>query len=57
MTKIDEKWLEKQKMRDDLEVDQYKKNLIESFKNIKKEEMFEVKKITIWTRIKRTLGL
>jgi hypothetical protein len=57
MKKIDENWLEKQMMRDDLEVEQYKKNLVESFKQLKKDELFQSKKITIWTRIKTTLGL
>jgi hypothetical protein len=54
--KYDEDWLKKQMMKDQTEVDSYKNQLIKSFKQLNKEELFKEKKITLWTRIKRTLG-
>ncbi len=39
-----------------MEVDRYKNQIINSLKQINKEELFKEKKITLWMRIKRTLG-
>lgn len=47
------KWLEKQKIKDDLEVENYKKGLIKEIKNLNKKELFpEPKKISLWQKIK-----
>lgn len=54
--KYDQDWLKRQMIRDQREVDSYKNQLINSLKQINKEEIFKEKKVTLWTRIKRTLG-
>jgi hypothetical protein len=54
--KYDQDWLKRQMVRDQREVDSYKNQLINSLKQINKEEIFKEKKVTLWTRIKRTLG-
>lgn len=41
----------------DRDLDKEKREFIERIKSIKKEQIFEVKKYTIWQRIKKTLGL
>lgn len=55
-TKYDDKWLHGQMIKDRMEVDRYKNQIINSLKQINKEELFKEKKITLWMRIKRTLG-
>ena len=55
-TKYDDKWLHNQMTKDRMEVDRYKNQIINSLKQINKEELFKEKKITLWMRIKRTLG-
>jgi hypothetical protein len=56
-TKYDKKWLQKEFLKDDLELEKYKKDMIESIRSLKKEQIFEEKKLTLWMKIKRTLGL
>ena len=41
----------------DIDLDKNKNEFINQIKNLNKTEMFEVKKYTIWQRIKKTLGL
>jgi hypothetical protein len=56
-TKYDKEWLQKQILRDERELEKYKKDMIESIRSMKKEQIFEEKKLTLWMKIKRTLGL
>ena len=56
--KYDKDWYEREIKKDQIEIESYKNSLIESFKNVKKEDIFEKpKKQTIWKRIIRSLGL
>lgn len=56
--KYDQNWLEKEILRDQRDIDQYKKSLIESIKQTKKEDIFiKPKKQTLWNRIIKSLGL
>lgn len=55
-TKYDGEWLKKQMTKDQLEVERYKSQIINSLRQVNKEELFKEKKITLWMRIKRTLG-
>jgi hypothetical protein len=41
----------------DRNLDKEKLEFIQKIKSIKKEQIFEVKKYTLWQRIKKTLGL
>lgn len=46
-------WLESEKNKDKLEIEQSKQKYIKEIKGIKKEEMFpKPKKLTLWQRIK-----
>lgn len=54
--KYDIEWLGAEIKKDEIELDNYKKQLIQSLKNMNKEDFFVQKKETLWTRIKRTLG-
>ncbi len=55
-TKHNIEWLKKEVLRDEKEIQTYKNELVESFRGLKKEQIFEEKKITLWMRIKRTMG-
>jgi hypothetical protein len=56
--KYDENWYDREIKKDQIEIESYKNSLIESFKNVKKEDFFEKqKKQTIWKRIIKSLGL
>lgn len=56
--KYDNNWYEREIKKDQIEIESYKNSLIESFKNVKKEDIFEKpKKQTIWRRIIKSLGL
>jgi len=55
-TKYNTEWLKKEILKDDKEIEKYKNDLVESFRELKKEQIFEEKKITLWMRIKRTMG-
>jgi hypothetical protein len=56
--KYDENWYDREIKKDQIEIESYKNYLIESFKNVKKEDFFEKqKKQTIWKRIIKSLGL
>ena len=41
----------------DRDLDKEKNEFIQQLRQIKKEQIFEVKKYTLWQKIKRTLGL
>jgi hypothetical protein len=55
-TKYDIDWLKNQTTKDRIEVERYKNQLIESLKRVDKKELFKEKKITLWMRIKKTMG-
>ncbi len=50
-------WLNKEKQRDDLELEQQKIMLIENIKKHKKEDIFPKKQkpLSIWQRLKKVL--
>lgn len=54
--KIDEDWLKKEQAKDKVFVDNYKKQIINSIKGLKKEDIIVIKKYTLWQRIKKSLG-
>ena len=54
--KFDENWLEKEQAKDKVFVDNYKQQMINSIKGLKKEDIIVIKKYTLWTRIKKSLG-
>ena len=54
--KIDEDWLKKEQAKDKVFVDNYKKQIINSIKGLKKEDIIVIKKYTLWTRITKSLG-
>lgn len=41
----------------DRDLDKEKKDFINKIKTIKKDEIFQTKKYSIWTKIKKSLGL
>jgi hypothetical protein len=50
-------WLEKSKKNDEIEIEQYKKQIINKIKNLKVQEIIpEPKKITLWQRIRKALN-
>jgi len=50
-------WLEKEKMRDKIDLDLQKKQIIENLKNLKKEDILPKppEKLSLWKRIKKVL--
>ena len=54
--KFDENWLEKEQAKDKVFVDNYKQQIINSIKYLKKEDIIVIKKYTLWQRIKKSLG-
>jgi hypothetical protein len=54
--KIEDDWLKKEQAKDKVFVDNYKKQIINSIKGLKKEDIIVIKKYTLWTRIKKSLG-
>jgi hypothetical protein len=50
-------WLEKEKIKDSLELEREKLELIKQIKKIKKEEIIQpkLKKLTIWQRLIKVL--
>ena len=54
--KIDEDWLKKEQAKDKVFVDNYKQQMINSIKGLKKEDIIVIKKYTLWQRIKKSLG-
>jgi hypothetical protein len=48
-------WLNKEKQRDQSEVDKYKQDFIKQIQQVKKEDMFVKPKKTLWTRIKKLI--
>jgi hypothetical protein len=55
-TKHDIEWYKNQTTKDRIEVERYKNHLIDSLKRVDKKELFKEKKITLWMRIKKTMG-
>jgi hypothetical protein len=58
--KLDQlKWLEAQKIKDKIELDNEKQKLISSIKGLKKEDVLPTvvisKKLTLWAKLKRVL--
>ena len=58
--KLDQlKWLESQKIKDKIELDNEKQKLISSIKGLKKEDVLPTvvipKKLTLWAKLKRVL--
>lgn len=49
--------LRKSQLKNDLEIEDYKKSLINEIKNFKKEDIIKTKKVTLWKKIKMILGL
>lgn len=50
------KWFENEKIKDNIELESYKKKIIGEIQNIKKEDFFpKKKKLTIWERIKMVI--
>jgi hypothetical protein len=54
--KIEDDWLKKEQAKDKVFVDNYKKQIINSIKCLKKEDIIVIKKYTLWQRIKKSLG-
>ena len=54
--KFDSNWLKKEEAKDDAFVDNYKQQMINSIRGLKKEDIIEVKTYTLWQRIKMSLG-
>jgi hypothetical protein len=54
--KFDSNWLKKEEAKDDAFVDNYKQQMINSIRGLKKEDIIEVKTYTLWQRIKKSLG-
>jgi len=54
--KFDKNWLEKEQAKDKVFVDNYKQQMINSIKGLKKEDIIVIKKYTLWQRIKKSLG-
>lgn len=48
--------LNKEEAKDNLFVDNYKQQMINSIKGLKKEDIIKVKTYTLWKRIKKSLG-
>jgi len=50
-------WLEKEMMRDKIDLDLQKKQIIENLKNLKKEDILPKppEKLSLWKRIKKVL--
>lgn len=46
------KWLEKEKNKDKLEVEQYKQKIAEQIKQVNKEDILKKKKLTFFEKIK-----
>ena len=53
--KFDSNWLKKEEAKDDAFVDNYKQQMINSIRGLKKEDIIEVKTYTLWQRIKMIL--
>ena len=50
------KWFENEKLKDNIELESYKKKIIGEIKKTKKEEIFPKKKtLTIWQRIRMVI--
>jgi hypothetical protein len=54
--KIEDDWLKKEQAKDKVFVDNYKQQIINSIKDLKKEDIIVIKKYTLWQRIKKSLG-
>ena len=51
-------WLTNEKRKDDLDEKTYKEKIIRDIKGLSKEELFlKPKKLSLWRRIKKVLGI
>jgi hypothetical protein len=51
------RWYELQKMKDEVELNSIKINLIEEIKTLKKEDIIKKEKpLTLWNRLKKVMG-
>jgi hypothetical protein len=48
-------WLNKEKTKDDVEIEKYKKDLVSKFQKLKKEDLFKKEKPTLWNRLKKMI--
>ena len=48
-------WLNKEKTKDDVEIEKYKKDLVSKFQKLKKEDSFKKEKPTLWKRLKKMI--
>jgi hypothetical protein len=48
-------WLNKEKTKDNVEIENTKKKFAAEMLQMKKDELFKSKKETIWTRVKRLI--
>lgn len=48
-------WLNKEKTKDDVEIEKYKKDLISKFQKLKKEDLFKKEKPSLWKRLKKMI--
>ena len=48
-------WLNKEKTKDDVEIEKYKKDLVYKFQKLKKEDLFKKEKPTLWKRLKKMI--
>jgi hypothetical protein len=54
--KYNEDWFKKEEAKDKAFVDNYKQQMINSLKGLKKEDIIKIKQYTLWQRIKKSLG-
>lgn len=48
-------WLNKEKTKDEVEIEKYKKDLISKFQKLKKEDLFKKEKPSLWKRLKKMI--
>lgn len=48
-------WLNNEKKKDQSEIDNYKKQLASQLKGMKKEDLFQKEKPTLWKRIRKMI--
>jgi len=48
-------WLNNEKKKDQSEIDNYKKQLTSQLKGMKKEDLFQKEKPTLWKRIRKMI--
>ena len=48
-------WLNKEKTKDDVEIEKYKKDMVSKFQKLKKEDLIKKEKPTLWKRLKKMI--